>query len=93
MFTSKLITSDCDKYELSVLNNDVYLTLEIRIPGQKIRIWDNDEYLLNTVYPRLIENKKEYKKLKPIPREDYPELLEMFNKAIELGFFTNVKLT
>ena len=92
MFLTRSIISDCDKYELSVLGDNEYPTLEIRFPDKKVKFWDNDEFLLNIMYPRLKKNKKKYKKLRGIPREDYEELLLMFEKAIELGFFDKTKI-
>jgi hypothetical protein len=93
MFVTRSIISDCDKYRLSILEDyDNSVMLKLRFPNEEVKVWDNDEWLFNQMYPRLKKNKKKYKKLKPIPREDYPELLLMFEKAFELGFFDKTKI-
>ncbi len=93
MFVTRSIISDCDKYELSILEDyDNSVMLELRFPNKEVQVWDNAEWLFNRMYLKLKKNKKEYVSLQPIPREDYPELLLMFEKAFELGFFDKTKI-
>jgi len=100
MITYTTISTDEDNYKLSALMTDngyEMPSLEILIDGEEIAFWDNDNFLYKNLYPQLMgecddKNAKEYIN-QNIPEDDYNDLLELFNKGIEMGFFENTKIS
>lgn len=103
MFRSNEIISDCDKYHLSCLvdsefNNQKFsaITLGFYVNGKVNEIWDNESFLIETLYPYLkglqIElSSSDIHEINCLIDEDVKEeLIEMFDTAINLGWFNNV---
>jgi hypothetical protein len=86
------IVTDEDDYRLSALLTDKgyeMASLQFLLDGEETGFWDNDIFLYETVYPYLKgEKTSEDEKLKnEIPPDDHGDVLELFEKGIELGFF------
>lgn len=95
MYTYTSINTDNDNYKLSaILHNGVYdmTSLDCKdVNDETIFCWDNDEWLINELYPMLTGDKPfDSETEESLPIEDIAEVLELFNEAIKLGFFKNI---
>jgi hypothetical protein len=73
-----------------------------QISEESLEVWDNDIYLYNTLYKNIllpwvnektVSDGQEFGSLfqiKGVQIDDFKQLKELFDKAIELGFFNNV---
>jgi len=98
MFKYITIKADTNNCEISALideNNNYYSpSFSFKNHWNKTQIWDNEKYLIDVFYPKLInyKNRKEeiLKELKLEEFEDdyfIQECLEIFEEAFKIGIF------
>jgi hypothetical protein len=87
------ILTDDEDYELSAIMVDgkyVMPTLQVNSLFTGIDSWDNEEYLVKQVYPYL-KTGEPCDDLDDVFSEVREDVLALFDKAIELGFFKDLK--
>ena len=92
MIAYTTIATDDGSYSLSAIivdNQYKMVSLEIKDEGEEIDLWDNEEYLLNTLYPYL-KTGVDVDGLDDIFSEVREDVLAIFNTGIALGFFKSL---
>lgn len=89
MVQSYTISNDDDTFRLSALVEDgkyYWPYLVFMNDGIEVDMWDNEDYLFKELYPYLngVVNRDF-----SFSEEEIKDLLEMFNTAIDLGFFNH----
>jgi hypothetical protein len=91
-YISTKISTDDSNFSLDALYNptkDAYEMVSLTIYNDDCtinEIWDNSEYLINTIYPYLLGNIEDLE-LDKIISNYKKELLEIFNIGISMKFF------
>jgi len=89
MFKLTMICTNDHAYELNALltNNEYHdVSLEFYIDDENIDTWDNEDYLINDVYPYL-KGEKQDDELDDIFSNVKNDVLEIFEEAIRMKFF------
>jgi len=90
MIKYTVIATDDEHYKLSAIFEDgkyVMASLECFLNGELQWCWDNEDYLINKLFP-MLTGKIGFEEIKnDIPVKDFPDLLELFNEAIKMKFF------
>ena len=92
MIAYTTIATDDESYSLSaiIVNNEYKMvSLEIKDEGEEIDLWDNEEYLLNTLY-QYLKTGVDVDGLDDIFSEVREDVLAIFNTGIALGFFKSL---
>lgn len=92
MIAYTTIATDDESYSLSaiIVNNEYKMvSLEIKDWCKEIALWDNEEYLLNTLYPYL-KTGVDDDGLKDMFSEVREDILALFDTGIALGFFKSL---
>lgn len=92
MIAHTTIATDDESYSLSAIivdNQYKMVSLEIKDDGEEIALWDNEEYLFNTLYPYLHTgvDTDGLEDMFSAVRED---VLALFDTGIALGFFKSL---
>lgn len=92
MIAYTTIATDDESYSLSAIiadNQYKMVSLEIKDDGEEIALWDNEEYLLNTLYPYL-NTGVDTDGLDDMFSEVREDVLSLFETGIALGFFKSL---
>lgn len=95
MFKHITIQTEDNKYSISALINKngdyVMPSFNIKENTDNQEIWDNDTYLIEELYPKLVQYKESTERIfelldiEVIPESDILDILELFEEAFKIG--------
>lgn len=92
MIAYTTISTDDESYSLSaiIVDNEYKMaSLMFMLDGEDVDLWDNEEYLLNTLYPYL-KTGVNTDGLDDMFSEVREDVLALFDTGIALGFFKDI---